>query len=123
MCETIRVLIADDHAIVREGLRALIATEPGMELVGEAADGEEALQLAHTLEPDVILLDLVMPHKDGIATIGELKAHKPDTRVLVLTSFADDAKVENGYLALTQRPGIGFEAQNALYAAMKALAA
>ena len=93
MCETIRVLIADDHAIVREGLRALITTEPGMELVGEAADGEEALRLAHTLEPDVILLDLVMPYKDGIATLGELKAHKPDTRVLVLTSFADDAKV------------------------------
>jgi two-component system, NarL family, response regulator LiaR len=93
VCETIRVLIADDHAIVREGLRALIATEPGMELVGEAADGEEALRLAHTLEPDVILLDLVMPHKDGIATIGELKARKPDARVLVLTSFADDAKV------------------------------
>jgi NarL family two-component system response regulator LiaR len=87
------VLIADDHAIVREGLRALITTEPGMELVGEAADGEEALRLAHTLEPDVILLDLVMPHKDGIATIGALKAHKPDARVLVLTSFADDAKV------------------------------
>jgi two-component system, NarL family, response regulator LiaR len=93
MCETIRVLIADDHAIVREGLRALITTEPGMELVGEAADGEETLRLAHTLEPDVILLDLVMPHKDGIATIGELKAHKPDSRVLVLTSFADDARV------------------------------
>jgi NarL family two-component system response regulator LiaR len=87
------VLIADDHAIVREGLRALITTEPGMELVGEAADGEEALRLAHTLEPDVVLLDLVMPHKDGIATISELKAHKPGTRVLVLTSFADDAKV------------------------------
>jgi NarL family two-component system response regulator LiaR len=93
MCETIRVLIADDHAIVREGLRALIATEPGMALVGEAADGEEALRLANILEPDVILLDLVMPHKDGIATICELKAQGLGARVLVLTSFADDEKV------------------------------
>jgi NarL family two-component system response regulator LiaR len=86
-------LIADDHAIVREGLRALITTEPGMVLVGEAADGEEALRLAQALQPDVILLDLVMPRKDGLATIRDLKAYNPNVHVLVLTSFADDEKV------------------------------
>src|SRR3954471_51648 len=93
MCETIRVLIADDHAIVREGLRALIGTEPGMLLLGEAADGEEIVRLAEALRPDVILLDLVMPHKDGLAAIRELKAHNADVHILVLTSFAEDDKV------------------------------
>jgi NarL family two-component system response regulator LiaR len=93
MCETIRILIADDHAIVREGLRALITTEPGMLLVGEAVDGEETLRLAQALQPDVILLDLVMPRKDGLATIRDLKAYNPNVHVLVLTSFADDEKV------------------------------
>jgi two-component system, NarL family, response regulator LiaR len=93
MCETIRVLIADDHAIVREGLRALIGTEPGMVLLGEAADGEEIVRLAEALRPDVILLDLVMPHKDGLAAIRELKAQNADVHILVLTSFAEDDKV------------------------------
>jgi DNA-binding NarL/FixJ family response regulator len=93
VCETIRVLIADDHAIVREGLRGLIDTEPGIVLVGEATNGEEAVRMARTLQPDVILLDLVMPRKDGIAAIADLKAQTPDVRVLVLTSFADDDKV------------------------------
>jgi NarL family two-component system response regulator LiaR len=93
MCETIRVLIADDHAIVREGLRALIGTEPGMLLLGEAADGEEIVRLAEALRPDVILLDLVMPHKDGLAAIRELKAQNADVHILVLTSFAEDDKV------------------------------
>jgi NarL family two-component system response regulator LiaR len=93
MCETIRVLIADDHAIVREGLRALIGTEPGMELLGEAADGQEIVHLAGALRPDVILLDLVMPRMDGLAAIRVLKAHNPDIHILVLTSFAEDDKV------------------------------
>jgi NarL family two-component system response regulator LiaR len=93
MCETIRVLVADDHAIVREGLRALISTEPGMELLGEAADGQEIVRLAEVLQPDVILLDLVMPRMDGLAAIRLLKAHNPDVHILVLTSFAEDDKV------------------------------
>jgi NarL family two-component system response regulator LiaR len=93
MIETIRILIVDDHAVVREGLRALIGTEPGMELVGEAADGVEAVSRARSLQPDVILLDLVMPRQGGIEAIGEIKAENPDARILVLTSFAEDDKV------------------------------
>jgi NarL family two-component system response regulator LiaR len=93
MSEAIRVLIADDHAVVREGLRALIDTEPGMELAGEAADGAEAVQKMRSLRPDVILLDLVMPRMDGIEAIGQIKEEDPDARILVLTSFAEDEKV------------------------------
>ena len=89
----IRVLIADDHAIVREGLRSLLETEPGMELAGEAADGREAVAHARAGRPDVILLDLMMPRLDGIAAIGEIKREQLDARILVLTSFAEDEKV------------------------------
>ena len=94
MAETpIRVLISDDHAIVREGLRSLLETEPGMELAGEAVDGGEAVAKARALRPDVILLDLMMPRMDGIEAIGEIKREQPDARILVLTSFAEDEKV------------------------------
>lgn len=90
---TIRILLADDHPIVREGLRALLATEPGMVVVGEAKDGDEAVLKARLLQPDVILLDLVMPRKDGLAVICELTHDLPAIRILVLTSFAEDEKV------------------------------
>ncbi len=90
---SIRILIADDHAVVREGLRALIDTEPGMQLVGEAADGAEAVAEAHRLHPDVILLDLVMPRMGGLEASGEIKHNHPDARILVLTSFDEDEKV------------------------------
>ncbi len=93
MAESIRVLIVDDHAIVREGQRALIDTEPGMAVVGEARDGFEAVEMADSLQPDVILLDLHMPRKDGIEAIKEIKAENPDARILVLTSFTEDEKV------------------------------
>jgi NarL family two-component system response regulator LiaR len=91
--QPIRVLVADDHAIVREGLRALIDTEPGIELIAEAQDGEEAVRLARAVRPDVILLDLVMPRLDGLAAIPRLKEDNPDVNILVLTSFAEDDKV------------------------------
>ena len=93
MTETIRVFVADDHAVVREGLRALISTEPGIEVVGEAADGREAVAGVRLLQPDVILLDLVMPHKSGIEAISEITRENPGARIIVLTSFADDDKV------------------------------
>lgn len=86
----IRVLIADDHAVVREGLRTLINTEPGMTVAGEAEDGDEAVQKSLALEPDVILLDMVMPHKSGLEVIAEVREQNPDARILVLTSFAGD---------------------------------
>jgi NarL family two-component system response regulator LiaR len=93
MSEPIRILIADDHTVVREGLRALIDSEPDMELVGEAADGLEAVEQALTLKPDVILMDLVMPRKGGIEAINEIKRESPSARIIVLTSFAEDSKV------------------------------
>jgi NarL family two-component system response regulator LiaR len=93
LTETIHVFIADDHVVVREGLRALISTEPGIEVVGEAADGGEAVAGVRLLQPDVILLDLVMPHKSGIEAIGEITRENPGARIIVLTSFADDDKV------------------------------
>jgi NarL family two-component system response regulator LiaR len=89
----IRILIADDHAVVREGLRALIEAKPDMELVGEAEDGVEAVLMARTLKPDVILLDLLMPRMDGIEAIGEIRQENPHARILILTSFAADDKV------------------------------
>jgi len=93
MTDIIRILIADDHTLVRAGLRALFSTEPGMEVVGEAADGVEAVLKARSLRPDIILLDLVMPRKGGIEAIHEIKEENPDVRILVLTSFTDDDKV------------------------------
>mgnify|MGYP006299916579 CR=1 FL=1 len=89
----ISVLIADDHAVVRHGVRALIASEPGMVVVAEAGDGVAAVAEARRTQPDVILMDLVMPRKDGVAAIAEIKAANPDAKILVLTSFADDDKV------------------------------
>jgi NarL family two-component system response regulator LiaR len=89
----IRVLIAEDHAVVRGGLRALLATEPDMDVIGEAADGVEAVAKARALRPDVILMDLMMPRKSGTEAIEEIKQVNPDARVLVLTSFAEDEKV------------------------------
>ena len=91
--QTIRILIADDHAVVREGLRTLITTKPGMEVAGEAVDGIEAVSQAHSLQPDVVLLDMVMPRKNGLQAIKEIKQQNPKIRILVLTSFDDDERV------------------------------
>ena len=93
MTEAIRILIVDDHAIVREWQRALLETEPGMILVGEATNGLEAIELARTLDPDVIFMDLFMPVMDGIEATEAIKAENPAARILVLTSFAEDEKV------------------------------
>jgi NarL family two-component system response regulator LiaR len=93
MNDEIRVFLADDHAVVRAGIEALIGTEKGMTVVGTAADGLEAVSRVAALEPDVILLDLQMPHKGGIEAIAEIKERDPQARILVLTSFSDDEKV------------------------------
>ncbi len=90
---SIRVLITDDHSIVRKGIRALLATEPDIEVVGEAGDGAEAAAQAQALRPDVILMDLVMPKVDGIEATRRILAQQPGMRILVLTSFAADDKV------------------------------
>src|SRR5690606_22859317 len=87
--ETKRILLADDHAILRSGLRLLIEGQPGLEVVGEAGDGQEALEKARTLKPDLILLDLNMPGLDGLAALPQIREQSPDSRVLILTMHDD----------------------------------
>jgi NarL family two-component system response regulator LiaR len=89
----IRVLIVDDHAVVREGLRTFLELQPGIQIVGESADGEYAVQHALELLPDVILMDLVMPRLDGVGAMRELRARGSEARVIVLTSFLDDERL------------------------------
>jgi two-component system, NarL family, response regulator LiaR len=89
----IRVLIADDHAVVREGLRTFLALQDDIEVVGDAADGEEAVRAARERAPDVVLMDLVMPRLDGVEAIRRIAAERPATRIIALTSFLDDDKV------------------------------
>ena len=91
--ELIRVLIVDDHAVVRSGLAAFLLAFDDLELVGEAASGPEALRMVEDRRPDVVLMDLVMPEMDGIEAIGAITARWPAARILVLTSFAADDKV------------------------------
>jgi NarL family two-component system response regulator LiaR len=93
LSEPIRVLVAEDHVIVRAGLVSLIATEDGLEVVGQAGDGQEAVQKARECQPDVILMDLAMPKLDGIGAIMAIRQEHPRARVLVLTSFIEDEKV------------------------------
>jgi NarL family two-component system response regulator LiaR len=93
MAPLIRVLVADDHIVVRKGIRALLATEQDIEVVGEAENGQQAVAQAERLQPDVILMDLVMPEMDGIKAIRCITTHQPEARILVLTSFAADDKV------------------------------
>jgi len=94
MSTPIRVLLVDDHAIVREGLRALLDETASLQIVGEAADGTEALELAHRLRPDVVLMDLKMPGLPAADAIRTIRAQYPATQVLVLTSYAEDRQVE-----------------------------
>ena len=90
---TIRILLADDHSVVRKGLRLFLTYDPALEVVGEAADGAEALSLARELKPDVVLMDLLMPVMDGIAATAAIRSELPDTEVLALTSVLEDASV------------------------------
>ncbi|MDQ2692812.1 MAG: response regulator transcription factor [Chloroflexota bacterium] len=95
----IRVLITDDHLIVREGLRLILETTDGIEIVGEASDGAECLQLVPVLKPDVILMDLQMPRMDGITAIGHLRRDHPDIAIVILTTFNEDDLMIRGLQA------------------------
>ena len=89
----IRVLIADDHPVVREGLHGMLSADPAVEVVGEAASGEEAVVLACAREPDVVLMDLRMPGGDGVAAIRQITAARPAIRIMVLTTYDTDADI------------------------------
>jgi NarL family two-component system response regulator LiaR len=89
----VRVLIVDDHSVVRQGLRMFLKLDAELEVVGEAANGAEAIQMARALTPDVVLMDLLMPGTDGIAATQRIRAEVPNTEVLALTSVLDDASV------------------------------
>ena len=93
MKQVIRVLLVDDHAIVRDGIRSLLKTQPDIEVVGEANNGRDAVSKAEALQPDVVLMDLVMPGMDGIEAIGLIVDGQPASRILVLTSFSAEDKV------------------------------
>ena len=96
---SIRVLLADDQALFREGIRMLLSVQPDIEVVGEASDGEEAIQLAAKLRPTVVLMDLQMPRLDGVEATRLLRDSLPDCRVIVLTTFEDDEYVFDGLRA------------------------
>jgi len=99
MSEAIRLLIADDHLIVRQGLRLILETEDGFELVGEASDGAEAVKLASELQPDVILMDLRMPGMDGLTAIEHLAESQPEIAIVILTTFNEDELMVRGLRA------------------------
>ncbi len=120
--DKISVLIADDHPVVRQGLHSFLQLQDDIDIVGEAADGLEAVEKVAELLPDVVLMDLVMPKVDGIAAIRRITALSPSTRVLVLTSFSDDDKVFSaikagalGYLMKDSSPADLAEAIRAVY--------
>ncbi len=123
MAESIRVLVVDDHAVVREGLRAFLELQEGIVVVAEAADGREAVETAVRLRPDVVLMDLVMPRLDGVTAMRELRESLPEARVIVLTSFLDDDKLlpalrsgAAGYLLKNAKPEELVRAVRAAYA-------
>lgn len=108
----ISVLIVDDHAVVRQGLQALLANRPEVQIVGEAADGAQALELAQALRPDVILLDLLMPKMDGVAVLQQVRQLGLPSKVLILSSALDDERVlaavragADGYILKASRVG------------------
>jgi NarL family two-component system response regulator LiaR len=121
--DPIRVLLVDDHAVVREGLRAFLELQDGMAVVGEAADGAQALEQAEATAPDVVLMDLVMPQMDGVTAMRSLRERAPRIRVIVLTSYLDDERLlpairagAAGYLLKNAKPKEVARAVRAAYA-------
>ena len=128
MNERIRILIVDDHPLIREGLRAILETQPDMELVGEARDGNEAVARAQALKPDVILMDLALPHMDGVEATRQIIQKDPLVRVLILSNYLDDDKVfgvlkagAKGYLIKETNPQDLRQAVRAVYQGKSAL--
>lgn len=111
LSEKVKILVVEDHALVRKGLLALLAAKPDLEVVGEAVDGIEAIHMAKSCSPDIILMDLEMPRKDGIYAIREIRQQQPQIKILVVTSYTDEQHViaairagANGYLLKTTVP-------------------
>ena len=96
MSEPIRILIADDHDVVRDGLRLILESEDDFEVVGEAANGTEAVQLCRELRPQVVLMDLRMPGMDGLTAIKHIRQQQPDTNIVILTTYNEDALMIDG---------------------------
>jgi DNA-binding NarL/FixJ family response regulator len=95
VADRIRILIADDHAVVRQGLKMFLGEDPEFEIAGEAQNGKEAVALAHSLKPDIVLMDLLMPVMDGITATAQIRRELPEVEVLALTSVLEDASVVN----------------------------
>lgn len=110
MSDVIRIVLVDDHEIVREGLRTLLSEEADLEVVGEAENGAQAIRVCGELQPDVVLMDLSMPEMTGIAAIGPVKQVAPETHILVVTSFIDDERVRSAI----QAGAIGYVMKNVL---------
>jgi NarL family two-component system response regulator YdfI len=117
-----RILIADDHLIIRQGLRLILETEDGLELVGEAADGAEALRLCADLHPEVVLMDLRMPGMDGITAIEKLRQTQPEIAVVILTTFNEDDLMLRGLRAGARGFLLKDTDRGALFAAIRAAA-
>ena len=122
MSDVIKVILADDHPVVRRGLAAIVDAEDDIQVVGEADNGEKALMLVHTLKPDVVLMDLQMPVMDGVAATKRIRAEAPTTEVIILTTFKDDdfiyagiAAGARGYLLKDAPPNQLVEAIKAAY--------
>jgi NarL family two-component system response regulator YdfI len=122
MNETIRILIADDHLIVREGLQTILETEDDLELVGEAGDGMEAVQLSAELLPDVVLMDLRMPRMDGIEAIRQIKAQHPKIEIVILTTYDEDEYIIKGLQAGARGYLLKDSGRQVLFASIRAAA-
>jgi len=118
----IRVVIADDHLLVREGLRSVLAVADDILLVGEASDGAEAIELAGTLSPEVMLMDLRMPRVDGMEAIRQIKARHPAIEIVILTTYDDDAHILQGLGAGARGYLLKDSGRNALFDAVRAAA-